>query len=216
MPKKGGHEIVLKIDKGQKDYNINIADVAIEFTMPGAAVNNLKNCIQNKVPVVCGTTGWLDYYDEVKKECLDKNAAFLYASNFSLGVNIFFEINRKLAQLIGPFEQYNVEMEEIHHKQKLDEPSGTAITLAEGIIENTPFKKWELDKKTESSNIPIKAIRSPEVPGTHEISYVSEVDTINIKHTAHSRNGFALGAVIAAEWIADKKGVFGMKDVLGL
>jgi 4-hydroxy-tetrahydrodipicolinate reductase len=148
--------------------------------------------------------------------CSKSKGAFIYASNYSLGVNIFFELNKQLAKMMNNLDQYNVSMEEIHHKQKLDEPSGTAITLAEGVIEHTKNTNWELDKKTQDNTIPISAIRSPNVPGTHSITYDSIVDKIDIKHTAHNRQGFALGAVIAAEWIIGKQGVFSMKDVLGI
>ncbi|MGB2129366.1 MAG: 4-hydroxy-tetrahydrodipicolinate reductase [Flavicella sp.] len=211
-----GHEIVLKVDKDDTDYDITVADVAIDFSIPDAAVNNITKGITNQVPIVSGTTGWLDQYDSMKDLCEKKNGAFIYASNYSLGVNIFFELNQQLAKMMGNLDQYNVQMEEIHHKQKLDEPSGTAITLAEGVIAHTKNTQWELDKSTEENSIPITAIRSPEVPGTHTVSYVSNVDSIDIKHTAHNRNGFALGAVVAAEWIQGKKGVFSMKDVLGI
>jgi 4-hydroxy-tetrahydrodipicolinate reductase len=210
------HEIVLKIDKDNPKYDISIADVAIDFSIPDSAVQNITTCIDNNVPVISGTTGWLDQYDAMKALCEDKGSAFIYASNYSLGVNIFFELNNHLAKMMGNLDQYNVNIEEIHHKQKLDEPSGTAITLAEGVIEHTKNNKWELDKATEENSIPITAIRSPEVPGTHTITYNSEVDQIDIKHTAHNRQGFALGAVVAAEWILGKKGVFTMKDVLGI
>ncbi|WP_152287640.1 4-hydroxy-tetrahydrodipicolinate reductase [Flavicella marina] len=211
-----GHEIVLTIDKDSPAYDISIADVAIDFSIPNSAVSNISNCLNNNVPIVSGTTGWLDQFEEMKQLASETEGAFIYSSNYSLGVNIFFELNKQLAKMMGNLDQYNVTMEEIHHKQKLDEPSGTAITLAEGIIENTQNTKWELDNATEENSIPISAIRSPEVPGTHSISYDSVVDRIDIKHTAHNRQGFALGAVVAAEWIIGKKGVFSMKDVLGI
>ena len=211
-----GHEIVLIIDKDSPAYDISIADVAIDFSIPNSAVDNISNCLNNNVPIISGTTGWLDSFNDMKSLCAQKDGAFIYASNYSLGVNIFFELNNHLAKMMGNLDQYNVTIEEIHHKQKLDEPSGTAITLAEGVIEKTKNTKWELDKATEENSIPITAIRSPEVPGTHTITYDSEVDKIDIKHTAHNRQGFALGAVVAAEWIIGKKGVFTMKDVLGI
>jgi len=211
-----GHEIVVIVDKNTEKYDINLADVAIDFSIPTVAVNNISNCFNNQVPVVSGTTGWLKNYDSMVELCNQKGGGFIYASNFSLGVNIFFELNKHLAKMMKNLSQYNVSMEEIHHKQKLDEPSGTAITLAEGVIEHTKYKGWEVDKATKEINIPIKAIRSPEVPGTHIVDYSSEVDSIEIKHTAHNRKGFALGAVIAAEWLVGKKGVFSMRDVLGL
>lgn len=211
-----GHEIVLIVDKDAPEYDISIADVAIDFSIPDSAVGNISNCLNNNVPIISGTTGWLDSFDEMKKLCAEKDGAFIYASNYSLGVNIFFELNNHLAKMMGNLDQYNVNIEEIHHKQKLDEPSGTAITLAEGVIAQTKNTQWELDKATQENSIPITAIRSPEVPGTHTITYDSEVDKIDIKHTAHNRQGFALGAVVAAEWIIGKKGVFTMKDVLGI
>ena len=210
-----GHEIVIK-STGENTYDINEADVAIDFSVPASAYNNISNCINNNVPVVSGTTGWLDRYNEIVDLCNEKNGAFIYASNFSLGVNVFFELNKQLAKMMSTLEQYNIVIEEIHHTQKLDAPSGTAITLAEGIIENTNKKAWELDGKTSEDNIPITALRTPDVPGTHTVTYTSEVDTIDIKHTAHNRQGFALGAVIAAEWLHNKTGVYTMRDVLNL
>lgn len=211
-----GHEITVIVDENTKEYDINLADVAIDFSIPNAAVGNITNCLNHQVPIVSGTTGWLDSYDEMVALSKEKDGAFIYASNYSLGVNIFFELNHQLAKMMKNLSQYNVTMEEIHHKQKLDEPSGTAITLAEGVIEHTKYEGWEVDKASNEVTIPIKAIRSPEVPGTHVVDYTSEVDTIEIKHTAHNRQGFALGAVIAAEWIVGKKGVFSMRDVLGI
>jgi 4-hydroxy-tetrahydrodipicolinate reductase len=210
-----GHEIVIKKDVDDV-IDITLADVAIDFSVPTSAYNNIANCINNQVPVISGTTGWLDKYDDAVALCKEKNSAFIYASNYSLGVNIFFELNKQLAKMMNSLEDYNISMEEIHHTKKLDAPSGTAITLAEGIIENSSKKKWELDEKTSEENIPIVAKRIPDVPGTHSVWYNSEVDSIEIKHTAHSRKGFALGAVVAAEWISGKKGVFSMKDVLNI
>ena len=210
-----GHEIVIKKNVDTV-IDINIADVAIDFSVPTSAYNNITNCINNNVPVISGTTGWLDKYDDAVALCKKKNSAFIYASNFSLGVNIFFELNKQLAKMMSSLEDYNISMEEIHHTKKLDAPSGTAITLAEGIIENSSKNNWELDEKTSEENIPIVAKRISDVPGTHTVWYDSEVDSIEIKHTAHSRKGFALGAVVAAEWIIGKKGVFSMKDVLNI
>ncbi len=211
-----GHEIVLKVDKDSPEYDISVADVAIDFSIPDSAVSNISNCLNSQIPIISGTTGWLDHFDKIKALCTKKEGALIYASNYSLGVNIFFELNNQLAKMMSNLDQYNVSMEEIHHKQKLDEPSGTAITLAESVIEHTKNTQWELDKATQDNSIPISAIRSPEVPGTHLITYNSIVDKIDIKHTAHNRQGFALGAVVAAEWIIGKKGVFSMKDVLGI
>ncbi|MFE8424811.1 4-hydroxy-tetrahydrodipicolinate reductase [Tenacibaculum sp. ZH5_bin.1] len=210
-----GHQIVIKTS-GKEVYDITKADVAIDFSIPSSAYDNISNCINNNTPVISGTTGWLDKYNDIVELCNDKKGAFIYASNFSLGVNVFFELNKQLAKMMSTLEQYNVSIEEIHHTKKLDAPSGTAITLAEGVIENTNQKAWELDEKTSEENIPIKAIRTPDVPGTHTVTYNSEIDTIDIKHTAHNRQGFALGAVIAAEWLNNKTGVFTMRDVLNL
>ena len=210
-----GHEIVIRKDVDDI-IDITLADVAIDFSIPTSAYNNITNCINNNVPVISGTTGWLEKYEDAAVLCKEKNSAFIYASNYSLGVNIFFELNKQLAKMMRSLEDYNISMEEIHHTKKLDAPSGTAITLAEGIIENSAKDNWELGDKTSEENIPIVAKRIPEVPGTHTVWYDSEVDSIEIKHTAHSRKGFALGAVVAAEWIIGKKGVFTMKDVLNI
>lgn len=210
-----GHEIVLTISDNT-EYEISKADVAIDFSVPSAAFNNISTCFTNNIPVISGTTGWLDKYDEAIELCKQKNGAFIYASNFSLGVNIFFELNNQLAKMMNSLSDYNISLEEIHHTKKLDAPSGTAITLAEGIIENSNKSDWKLDTTDSSDSIPIIAKRIPDVPGTHVVEYSSEVDTIEIKHTAHNRQGFALGAVVAAEWILNKKGVFSMKDVLNI
>jgi len=210
-----GHEIVIRKDVDHK-IDITLADVAIDFSIPTSAFNNITNCINNSVPVISGTTGWLEKYEDAVALCKEKNSAFIYASNYSLGVNIFFELNKQLAKMMRSLEDYNISMEEIHHTKKLDAPSGTAITLAEGIIDNSAKDNWELGDKTSEENIPIIAKRIPEVPGTHTVWYDSEVDSIEIKHTAHNRKGFALGAVVAAEWIIGKKGVFTMKDVLNI
>ena len=213
---KRGHNIVLKVDKDDTDYDITKADVAIDFSIPDVAFNNISNCLNNNVPVISGTTGWLDNYDNAVALCEEKKGAFIYASNFSLGVNIFFELNKTLAKMMSTLEQYNVSMEEIHHTKKLDAPSGTAITLAEGIINNNPhYDGWMLDEKADKK-LPIVAKRIEDVPGTHTVTYQSEVDTITIDHVAHNRQGFALGAVIASEWIVGKNGVFTMNDVLNI
>lgn len=209
------HTIVLKISNATDEFDFSNTDVAIDFSIPTAAVTNIKKALDAGVPVISGTTGWLDQYHEVSDYCHSKNGTFLYASNFSLGVNIFFEINKKLSQLMATVDGYSTEIEEIHHTKKLDAPSGTAITLAEQIIENTRYKGWTL-KQPNADEIHIEAKRIPEVPGTHEVTYNSDIDSISIKHTAHSRQGFAMGAVIAAEWIKDKKGVFTMRDVLNI
>jgi 4-hydroxy-tetrahydrodipicolinate reductase len=208
-----GHQIVLRKDNTTSFDGLELADVAIDFSVPSSAVENISACFDRLVPVVCGTTGWLDDYNKVVDLCQEKQAAFLYGSNFSLGVNLFFELNRKLAQLLLPHEQYKVSMEEIHHTQKLDAPSGTAISLANDIIANSNYSSWTLSDANENQ-IAISAKRIENVPGTHSVFYDSAVDQIEIKHTAHSREGFALGSVLAAEWIIGKKGVFSMKDVL--
>lgn len=208
-----GHEIVLKITDDIEKYDLKKADVAIDFSIPDAAFKNITSCFEQQLPVVSGTTGWLNKYDEAVQKCKELNAAFIYASNFSLGVNLFFELNKKLAEMMKNFPEYRVTIEETHHTQKLDAPSGTAISLAEQIIQNGNKKGWQLDKAAENE-IPITAKRIENVPGTHEISYDSAVDSIKIEHVAHSRDGFALGAIIAAEWLQDKKGIFSMKDVL--
>ena len=209
-----GHEVVAKLNESPTLENLNNPDVVIEFSNPEVAFNNIKICLENKIPVVCGTTGWLDQKPEIEKIATENETAFLYGSNFSLGVNLFFALNEKLADLMKNFPEYNVQLEEIHHTHKKDAPSGTAISLAEGIIKNdNRFDAWKLDE-TKGNELGIFAIREDEVPGTHSIFYRSEVDEIEIKHTAFNRNGFALGAVIAAEWIQGKKGNFSMKDVL--
>ncbi|MDH7444248.1 4-hydroxy-tetrahydrodipicolinate reductase [Aquimarina sp. 2201CG14-23] len=210
-----GHTIVLKVDKDDLDYDVSIADVAIDFSIPTAAVDNITKCFNSGVPIVSGTTGWLDHYDEIIALCKEKKGGFIYASNYSLGVNLFFELNKKLSKMMSQVDGYDINMEEIHHTQKLDAPSGTAITLAEGIIENTNKDSWQLNEGNDNT-IPIIAKRIENVPGTHTVTYASAVDDIEIKHTAHNRQGFALGAVVASEWLHGKTGVFGMKDVLGL
>lgn len=209
------HSISLIVSDSNSGYDFKNTDVAIDFSIPSVAVFNIKKALDAGVPVISGTTGWLEHYNNVIAYCKEKNGTFLYASNFSLGVNIFFEINKRLSELMSGFSEYNIEMEEIHHTQKLDAPSGTAITLAEEIIKNSDYKNWTLEQP-ESNEIFIDAKRIEHVPGTHEVTYNSEIDSISIKHTAHSRQGFAMGAVVAAEWIKDKKGVFTMKDVLNI
>ena len=211
-----GHTIVFKSGRNTSTIDLSNTDVAIDFSTPDAAVNNITSCFNNNTPVISGTTGWLKSYDQMVHLCNKTNGAFIYGSNFSLGVNVFFELNNYLARMMNNLKQYNVNIEEIHHTQKLDAPSGTAISLAEGIINNSDKISWKLDESTNSHEIPVVAKRINDVPGTHTIDYSSEVDSIKIEHIAHSREGFALGAVIAAEWILDKKGVFTMKDVLGL
>lgn len=210
-----GHEIVLKKTEENSFDGLLDADVAIDFSVPSAAVQNISECLHHNIPIVSGTTGWLERYDDMTSLCTSKNGAFIYGSNFSLGVNLFFELNAHLAKIMSRFNQYEVSMEEIHHTQKLDKPSGTAITLAQNIIKEKKLSSWNIENPNENELfIDVKRIDS--VPGTHSISYTSEVDTIEITHTAHNRDGFALGAVIASEWLINKKGIYTMKDVLGL
>jgi len=210
-----GHEIVLRKDSSDTFEGITKADIAIDFSVPTSAVSHISECLNQNVPVISGTTGWLEKYDEMVHLCQEKNGSFIYASNFSLGVNIFFELNNYLAKMMKNLSDYKVSMEEIHHTQKLDAPSGTAISLANGIIENTDYNNWTLENPI-ANEIYIDAKRIENIPGTHAVFYDSKVDQIEIKHTAHSREGFALGSVIAAEWLMGKKGVFTMKDVLGI
>jgi 4-hydroxy-tetrahydrodipicolinate reductase len=223
-----GHEVILRLDvTNPEDFKrLHEADVAIEFTRPESAVKNIMHCFEQNVPIVCGTTGWLEHFDSVTKACVQANGSFFYASNYSIGVNIFFEINRRLAFMMNNYDMYNVKMTEIHHTQKLDAPSGTAITLAQGIIENMErTTKWvcesenteepPLSNLVEKNAVNIVAKRIDPAPGTHIITYDSPIDSIEITHTAHSREGFATGAVVAAEWLFHKKGVFSMKDMLG-
>ncbi|MDP5201272.1 4-hydroxy-tetrahydrodipicolinate reductase [Flavobacterium sp. DG2-3] len=210
-----GHEIVLKKDEFNTYDGLATADVAIDFSVPSAAVSNISASFNANVPVVSGTTGWLEHYDEMIALCNEKKGGFISSSNFSLGVNIFFGLNEYLAKIMKQFDSYKVSMEEIHHIHKLDAPSGTAISLAQGVIENSNYKNWTLDD-AKANEIRIEAKRIGEVPGTHTVNYDSAIDSIEIKHTAHNREGFALGAVIAAEWLAGKKGIFSMKDVLNL
>ena len=211
-----GHNIVAKIDIDTTGYDLGEADVAIDFSVPTEAFNNINKCFEKNVPIISGTTGWLDNYNNAIENCKKYNGAFIYASNYSLGVNLFFELNSRLAEMMRSFNEYDISIEETHHTQKLDAPSGTAITLADGIIANSDKENWNLDVTESENTIPIVAKRIENVPGTHIVNYSSAVDEIEIKHTAKNRDGFALGAIIAAEWIKDKKGVFTMKDVLGL
>ncbi|MGB2341348.1 MAG: 4-hydroxy-tetrahydrodipicolinate reductase [Flavobacteriaceae bacterium] len=211
-----GHDVVAKIDQDETYGNLSEADVAINFSVPDAAAENIKTALKINIPVVCGTTGWLDQLNEIEDFCKAKNSAFIYASNFSIGVNLFFKLNEVLAKLMSSHKSYEASMKEVHHIHKLDAPSGTAITLAEGIIDQSDYTQWSIHKDTIENMLPIEVDRTGEVPGTHTIKYESSIDSITIEHEAHSRKGFALGAVIAAEWIQDKKGVFSMNDVLSL
>ena len=221
IAKNRGHEIVLTIDVSNQneltEENLKKADVAIEFTIPSSALNNYKICFASGVPVVSGTTGWLDKKEEVVAEMKKHDGTFFYASNFSLGVNLFFALNKKLAKLMKNRTEYDISMEEVHHSQKLDAPSGTAISLAEDIFEIHPGKKaWTLETPSKADEMHIEAIREGEVHGIHRIKYESEVDYIEIEHSAKSRQGFALGAVLAAEFSANKKGLVSMNDLLNL
>ncbi len=221
------HEIVLKIDFDNlhdlTTENLQKADVAIEFSTPGTVLNNIDQCFKAGVPIVIGTTGWYEQIPAIKRECAENDGTLLYASNFSVGVNIFFHVNRLLAKLMNNYPYYDVQVEEIHHVQKLDAPSGTAITIAEGIIDNLDAKQeWvnvltdndgNTDDNLKTGQLLIESHRLDSVPGTHTVIYDSEVDTIEFKHTAHNRNGFALGAVLAAEWVQDKKGFHSVQDM---
>lgn len=211
-----GHEIVLKVDQDTQDYDVSVADVAIDFSIPTAAVGNLTNCFNAGTPVVSGTTGWLDDYDAMCDLCNKQNGSFIYASNFSLGVNLFFKLNKELAELMRPQKDYKVAIEEIHHTEKLDAPSGTAITLAQEIIDQKISHSWHLEPEKKDNSLPITAKRIEDVKGTHIVSYSSNIDEISIKHEAYNRKGFALGAVVAAEWLVGKTGVFTMQDVLNI
>ena len=216
-----GHEIVLKIDiQNNQDFTeaaIQKADVAIEFTGPHSAFENVKKCIAWGVPVVSGSTGWLDQWAVIKDLCEEKNGTLIYSSNYSIGVNLFFELNKQLAQLMQPYNSYDVSMTEVHHTEKKDAPSGTAISLAEQILTHLGRKnKWVNGASANSNELVIQSERIDPAPGTHMVKYSSEVDDIEIIHTAHTRVGFASGAVLAAEFAFEKKGIFTMKDVLGL
>lgn len=216
IAKNRGHQIIYRIDENSINYDLKKVDVAIDFSTPKAAFSNINMALENSIPIISGTTGWLDNYNKAVKLCNEKNGAFLYASNFSLGVNIFFEINRRLAKIMSNHPEYVIKMKEIHHIEKIDAPSGTAITLAESIIKETDYQKWSLNKDFKENEISIEAQRLSDKTGTHEVIYKSDIDEIKIKHVAVNREGFGLGAVIAAEWLIGKKGVFSMKDVLNI
>jgi len=216
-----GHEIVLKIDVSNAEEfnaeNIKKADVAIEFTGPHSALENIKKCIAFGIPVVSGSTGWLDHWAEIEKACKDQNGCLIYSSNYSIGVNLFFELNKYLAKLMDPYADYDVSMTEIHHTEKKDAPSGTAISLAEQILANIGRKdNWINDQTAAPNQLHIHSERIDPAPGTHQVKYSSTIDDIEIIHTAHTRKGFASGAVLAAEFANKKSGIFTMKDVLGL
>lgn len=214
MALANGDEIVIKLDDFREEIDFKKADVAIDFSMPDAAFNNIRKAIENGIPIVSGTTGWLDKYDEVIALCERQKGSFIYASNFSLGVNLFFEVNKKVAKLMQNFN-YEPSIKETHHTEKLDAPSGTAISLAHQILPFSLKKNWVLDK-LEPENLTISAKRIKDVTGTHQVTYISEIDEIEIKHTAKNRLGFVQGALLAAAYIVDKKGIFTMRDVLGL
>jgi 4-hydroxy-tetrahydrodipicolinate reductase len=216
-----GHNIVLRITSSNKEdidkEHLQKVDVAIEFTRPDSAKENVLKCLSSGISIVSGTTGWNEHLQEARDKAIECNAAFLHASNFSICVNIFFEVNKLLASLMNSQPEYQIRVEETHHTQKKDAPSGTAITIAEQIIQNVNrTKRWALNDFNEADTLPIIAHRIENVPGTHKVSYASPIDDIEITHTAHNRDGFALGAVLAAEYIAGKRGVFLMKDVLGI
>lgn len=216
---KRGHNIVSIIDMNNlEEFNspaFKSADVAIEFSTPDSAIQNYRKCFEVGVAVVAGTTGWLEHLDEVKRACAEQGKTFFYASNYSLGVNIFFALNKYLAKIMNNYPSYEVKMEEVHHIHKLDAPSGTAITLAEDLIKEVDRKeRWSLEVEEKQTDLPIHCIREGEVPGIHQIIYESEADIISIKHDAKSRVGFALGAVLAAEFTNGKKGFLGMGDML--
>ena len=214
-----GHQIALKVDSGNKDSiskeDLQACDVAIEFSRPEYAIENIKKCIDAKLPIVVGTTGWYDQYESICEKVKQAGSSLLATTNFSVGVNIFFELNRKLAEMMSLQDEYSASITEIHHLQKLDSPSGTAITLAEGLIkEHKKYKDWVNEKSDKANSLSIISLREPEVPGTHTIKYSSDIDEIEITHTAKNRRGFALGAILAAEFIKDKSGIYEMKDLL--
>ncbi|MDR2840723.1 MAG: 4-hydroxy-tetrahydrodipicolinate reductase [Paludibacter sp.] len=219
IARERGHQIVAIIDvDNSSDFDspqFRSADVAIEFTAPAVALRNIKSAFAQKIPVVCGTTGWTDALPDLKREITENGNTLFWSSNYSIGVNIFMAVNKYLARLMNDFPSYNVEMTEIHHIHKLDSPSGTAITLAEQIIQNIDRKtSWVEGNETSPEQLSIHPLRQGEVPGIHQISYNSQVDTIEISHSANSREGFALGAVIAAEFIKNKSGFFSMEDLM--
>jgi 4-hydroxy-tetrahydrodipicolinate reductase len=216
-----GHEIVLKIDVANGNEftkeNLQRADAAIEFTGPHSAFENVKKCIEYGVPVISGSTGWLDQWNEISAMCETHNGCLVYSSNYSIGVNLFFELNKQLAKLMEPYDAYDVQMTEIHHTEKKDAPSGTAITLAEQILANMGRKnQWTNSPSTNTADLVITSERIDPAPGTHTVAYHSPIDTIEITHTAHTRKGFASGAILAAEFAKNKSGIFTMKEVLGL
>lgn len=210
-----GHEIAGRVDsKDLSQIATSNADVAIEFSQPEAAYDNIITCLQNNIPVVCGTTGWLDKKADIEKHTAASNGTFFYASNYSIGVNLFFKLNQQLAGMMKTFDQYNVTIDETHHTEKKDAPSGTAITLAESVIQTGLKKTWVKEKAQQADELAIESFRIDDVPGTHTVKYTSVIDDIEIRHIAHSREGFARGAVLVAEWLPGKKGVLSMIDFL--
>ncbi len=221
IAKKRNHTIGLIIDKNNPEdlnsENLKNIDLAIEFSTPGTALTNYFSCFASNIPVVSGTTGWLSDFDQIEQKCLTESKSFFYASNFSLGVNLFFKLNEFLAQLMGGHKNYSINLQEIHHTEKLDSPSGTAISLANQILENSDTKtKWTNSNSTNVTDLIIESVRKPEVPGTHHVSYESGEDLLQLTHVAKSRQGFALGAVLAAEYLHGKVGLFNMNDLLKL
>lgn len=215
------HEVVMRISSKDKNFHederFKLSDVAIEFTRPEAAVDNILKCLEANIPVVCGTTGWYDKFNIVEKKVREKNGTLFYASNFSVGVNLFFALNRYLARLMNEHSEYNCYLREWHHVHKLDKPSGTALSLVSDILkENKKYSGWKPGKTEEPNTLYVESIREGEIPGTHEVYYQSTIDEILIRHTAHNRKGFATGAVFAAEWVLKKKGIFTMNDLLKL
>jgi 4-hydroxy-tetrahydrodipicolinate reductase len=218
---KRGHTIKLIIDKDNENdlngSNLNGIDVAIEFSLPSAALSNIRKCLSIKIPVVSGTTGWLENYDEAVGLCKKNKTAFIHSTNFSIGVNLLFMLNMQLAERMAAYDDYSVSVKEIHHIKKLDAPSGTAITIADGIISKHPeYKKWCFKEDSEAGCVPIESIREGMVPGIHTVTWDSEIDALSLRHESKNRKGLALGAVVAAEFISKKQGVFTMFDVMGL
>ncbi|MFP4621975.1 MAG: 4-hydroxy-tetrahydrodipicolinate reductase [Bacteroidales bacterium] len=221
VAEKRGHEILMSIDKDNQDdftpENLKQADVAIEFTLPDAAYDNIKKCFDSNLPVVSGTTGWMERFHDIRRHCLENGKACFYASNFNIGMNLFFKVNEYLARIMNHYSNYDVKIEETHHVHKVDAPSGTAVKLAESLINEINRKnKWRKEQSEAGDEIPVKAIREDEVPGIHRIMYFSSFDDIELKHSAKSREGFALGAVMAAEFIHDKQGIYSMDDLLNI
>jgi 4-hydroxy-tetrahydrodipicolinate reductase len=221
LAKKRGHQVVLTIDKDNQDEltpeKLKMADVAIEFTLPDSAYHNIMSCLKSDLPVVSGTTGWMDHFQEVVDYCREHQQAFFHASNFSIGVNLFFRINQQMARIMNQFTNYDVEIEETHHVHKADAPSGTAVKLADLLLHEIDRKKgWKKEKAQTDEDLPVRSIREDEIPGIHRVMYHSTFDDIELRHSAKSREGFALGAVLAAEYIQGRQGVYSMEDLLNI